>query len=549
MKGKVFTILFFCLLFLHSAQQKEKLNFCTPAFVVSGQPFEIEISGKFSEMKFNNLRFTLDSEFDFEIDSVFLRIKNKKMNLDKNYFSFVKSNKIELFFNKNDIGLFNSKFQIIFVIKNRQKGICEFDLTVTKYLDNVPVKIFSSDDNLFCDQNIQPQNIKFYVPEATSENALFFNQNSKFNFSIPANRNGIIADFWVKFNKYTDSFVTFLGNDTDTLFNVSVNRYGLLALITNRNFEFLNECFVSKNTWTRISIFSKSNQSSFKNHFEIYANGKLIFTVENSNQSKVSAEFISTQNGFSIDDFCMYELKKQILFEADENKHFKNIFHSSEKICELNFNKYQTGIEISNLIEIRNAEYTKSDAPFVSEVPILNVDIHENYYSLSWKAIDITNVEKYILEKVINKNSPIEVYETNTFGCSEGETFTFTDVRGFSRGAVYYRLKQINKDKSISYSSEVKIGQRKSVNFEIEQNYPNPFNPTTNLKIRVKSADDFEVNIFNVVGIKIKEIFKGYLSEGEHNFQFDGTEYPSGIYFFEIRSNSASIVRKMILAK
>ena len=107
----------------------------------------------------------------------------------------------------------------------------------------------------------------------------------------------------------------------------------------------------------------------------------------------------------------------------------------------------------------------------------------------------------------------------------------------------------MNKDGSVVYSPEIKIGNREIQEFKLSQNYPNPFNPITSIYVEVIIPSEFVINVYNLVGNNVAKLFKGYLSEGLHTFEFDGSNLPSGIYFYEIISPNAQSVKKMILAK
>ena len=91
-------------------------------------------------------------------------------------------------------------------------------------------------------------------------------------------------------------------------------------------------------------------------------------------------------------------------------------------------------------------------------------------------------------------------------------------------------------------------------NFELHQNYPNPFNPTTNIVFDAAGAAHMQVNIYNVLGQKIKTLFSGNVLPGIYTLQWDGTNesgrlMSSGIYFYQLKGNNVSITKKMFLMK
>jgi hypothetical protein len=114
---------------------------------------------------------------------------------------------------------------------------------------------------------------------------------------------------------------------------------------------------------------------------------------------------------------------------------------------------------------------------------------------------------------------------------------------------IYFRIKQVNNDASVIYSDIVKIGQGIIEDVLIGQNYPNPFNPTTLIEFELLQDTDVEIKIFNLAGKEIALLHKGFLHKGIHQFKFDATGLPSGIYLYQISTPISTQTQKMILAK
>jgi len=77
-------------------------------------------------------------------------------------------------------------------------------------------------------------------------------------------------------------------------------------------------------------------------------------------------------------------------------------------------------------------------------------------------------------------------------------------------------------------------------------NYPNPFNPETTIKFEIKEN---EVGILKIYNTKGDLIFKKDFSEGYHNFLWEASDLPSGIYICSLKSNNITERNKMILLK
>ncbi|MGQ9609334.1 MAG: choice-of-anchor D domain-containing protein [bacterium] len=94
---------------------------------------------------------------------------------------------------------------------------------------------------------------------------------------------------------------------------------------------------------------------------------------------------------------------------------------------------------------------------------------------------------------------------------------------------------------------------------ELLQNYPNPFNPDTWIPFKLSTPGEVSIKIYSLSGQLVRRIDLGYKSMGDYTSKdkavyWDGTnnsgeKVSSGIYFYEIRSNNFTAVKKMIMSK
>ena len=90
--------------------------------------------------------------------------------------------------------------------------------------------------------------------------------------------------------------------------------------------------------------------------------------------------------------------------------------------------------------------------------------------------------------------------------------------------------------------------------FELMGNYPNPFNPETKIKFSTERDSDVEVTIYSLLGEKVNTIQNGHLVSGTYNISWfgqdqNGNKVPSGVYFYEVRSDNRTAKGKMLLLK
>ncbi len=93
------------------------------------------------------------------------------------------------------------------------------------------------------------------------------------------------------------------------------------------------------------------------------------------------------------------------------------------------------------------------------------------------------------------------------------------------------------------------IGSSFPDNYWLAQNYPNPFNPSTHLKFGISDFGFVSLRVFDALGKEVAVLVNEKLSPGIYEAAFDGSNYPSGIYYYRLDAGSFSEVRKMILLK
>jgi hypothetical protein len=85
--------------------------------------------------------------------------------------------------------------------------------------------------------------------------------------------------------------------------------------------------------------------------------------------------------------------------------------------------------------------------------------------------------------------------------------------------------------------------------FDLLQNYPNPFNPTTNIAIELPERAFVSLEVYNILGQRVAVLLHGQMPGGSFTVPFNASALPSGMYFYRMRANSYSSVRKMLVVK
>jgi hypothetical protein len=85
--------------------------------------------------------------------------------------------------------------------------------------------------------------------------------------------------------------------------------------------------------------------------------------------------------------------------------------------------------------------------------------------------------------------------------------------------------------------------------YTLYQNYPNPFNPSTIIRFQIKDSRFIKLSVFNNLGMEVAVPVNEKLKTGEYEFEFNGGNLSSGIYFYKLQAGDFSEVKKMVLIK
>lgn len=87
------------------------------------------------------------------------------------------------------------------------------------------------------------------------------------------------------------------------------------------------------------------------------------------------------------------------------------------------------------------------------------------------------------------------------------------------------------------------------VSFTLEQNYPNPFNPNTFIEFSIPVQQIVKLNIYDMLGNQVAEMLNENKSAGDYKIEFDASNLSSGVYFYQLKTNSKILTNKMVLLK
>ena len=161
---------------------------------------------------------------------------------------------------------------------------------------------------------------------------------------------------------------------------------------------------------------------------------------------------------------------------------------------------------------------------------------------------------------IIGNNVLTKRFKRNEYPPGDYEEYMY--AMGFGIAGVNYKMGQDYASHSLigCYVNGVlygdttltginQIGFEVPSSFSLHQNYPNPFNPVTNIKFDLPKNGFVTLKVFDILGREITTLVNETLSAGSYETKWDGSSYPSGVYFYRLNSGDFMDVKKFVLIK
>jgi len=108
----------------------------------------------------------------------------------------------------------------------------------------------------------------------------------------------------------------------------------------------------------------------------------------------------------------------------------------------------------------------------------------------------------------------------------------------------------IEHDEELNNENEPQIPSK----FNMSQNYPNPFNPSTQFSYTLPESGNIDLAIYDITGKMVYKFHDGFQRAGNHNILWTGVNQnqrtvPSGVYLCQLKMESNTITKKMVVSK
>ncbi|MEE9442416.1 MAG: S8 family serine peptidase [candidate division Zixibacteria bacterium] len=174
-----------------------------------------------------------------------------------------------------------------------------------------------------------------------------------------------------------------------------------------------------------------------------------------------------------------------------------------------------------------------------------------------------TPEQKY---ELLTSNAPIPVNESNgdwhfsisqnsgTIDAFAASTFAVAIIAGNSLQELREAALIAQSDYGLVLDAKEEVALLPHA-LELSQNYPNPFNPETAIQFVLKSTQHATLDVYNIIGQNVRNLYDEIALAGEHNVIWDGKDnngqrVASGVYFYRLTTAVGdSETKKMILMK
>ena len=196
-----------------------------------------------------------------------------------------------------------------------------------------------------------------------------------------------------------------------------------------------------------------------------------------------------------------------------------------------------------------NSVYKYSGPALPVELVSFTATSNGNEVILNWSTETELNNQLFEVQRSFEGSDFSSVGFVNGKGTTtEKQDYTYRD-KILADGKYCYRLKQIDYLGGYEYSDVIEIELRAFNSYLLEQNFPNPFNPTTTIGFGIQNKSNVKITILNSIGEEVAVLLSEEKEVGYHKVEFNASNLPSGVYFYQLKAGSFIQTKKMILLK
>ena len=219
----------------------------------------------------------------------------------------------------------------------------------------------------------------------------------------------------------------------------------------------------------------------------------------------------------------------------------------SVDIIEASINDGEIEVDLDLRPILLTEDKTAPETPSNIEIKF-SEDTQSAIVEVTWDSVSSSDLKEYIITREFNTEERVLRSTSNT----ASDTLLLS-------GIYKYVVQAADKSGNVSAKSEAVEITITSVSNEFDlsvpkgftllQNYPNPFNPSSTIKFGIPEGAIVKLEVYNMLGQKVKTLVDERKSAGFHTVTFDATNLTSGMYIYRIKTIGFVQVKKMMLVK
>lgn len=184
----------------------------------------------------------------------------------------------------------------------------------------------------------------------------------------------------------------------------------------------------------------------------------------------------------------------------------------------------------------------KQDITINQIAVVKNLNTYESS-NLNLKSAEVNSkdVSKFLLQSdenyvKINKDNELNLVFENHLYPGKNVEYILESTGSYS------------KDGESKIADKTSHSKTKFIN-RLFDNSPNPFNPVTNVKYELLNDGFVRIKLYDMIGREVRTLVNEFKRAGSHTLTIDGTNLPTGIYFYKMETNNFTDTKRMILIK
>jgi len=116
-------------------------------------------------------------------------------------------------------------------------------------------------------------------------------------------------------------------------------------------------------------------------------------------------------------------------------------------------------------------------------------------------------------------------------------------------GSDFEAIVTVDENGNPIYPTQIYINNKTIVKEIKTTNYPNPFNPSTAIEYSIPKSSNIEISVFNLMGQRVATLINRSHTPGNYQVTWNGFDYTSGVYIYQIKADNFVQSKKMLLMK